>query len=230
MVIDVSSHQGSIDWHKVRAAGVTTAIIKATQTGVAIRDADRHFVRINPIGNYRDERFSANQAGARQTMRRVGYYHYMHPDGGASLESQAQYFLDTVGPLQFNEFTVLDTERRDLPASVVIPAMTRWFAYVQARTGKTPWLYTSPSLAKQYKYGSYFANHPLWLAHYTTGKPIIPAGWSNYTLWQYTSSGRVDGIDGRVDLNREGSLNIAPLLAVGAAWMAWTVYASTKGR
>jgi hypothetical protein len=46
-----------------------------------------------------------------------------------------------------------------------------------------------------------FADHPLWIAHYTTACPNVPTAWSNFALWQYTSSGAVAGIAGNVDRN-----------------------------
>ena len=61
--------------------------------------------------------------------------------------------------------------------------------------------YGSPS--KVYKGGlelEYLQNYPFWLAHYT--KDTAPTSFRyHYSIWQYSSKGRVDGIDGNVDLN-----------------------------
>jgi len=58
-----------------------------------------------------------------------------------------------------------------------------------------------------------FASIPLWVAHYTTAAaPYMPVGWTSWLIWQYTSSGRVDGISGNVDMNRawEDLLGVIP--------------------
>ena len=56
----------------------------------------------------------------------------------------------------------------------------------------------------------------LWVAHWTTGTaPSVPGGnWAGdgWTFWQYTSDGAVDGISGRVDLNRYRGTNFTPVL------------------
>lgn len=49
-----------------------------------------------------------------------------------------------------------------------------------------------------------FGSHPLWLASYGVSNPALPAGWSNYTFWQYSNGGTVSGIVGPVDLNYLG--------------------------
>lgn len=49
-----------------------------------------------------------------------------------------------------------------------------------------------------------FSAHPLWLASYGVTNPALPAGWSNYTFWQYSAGGSVSGIAGAVDLDYLG--------------------------
>jgi hypothetical protein len=77
-------------------------------------------------------------------------------------------------------------------------AQVAWF-------GRTPLVYTrgswwDPIIAKDV-----CGSNPLWVAHYTTAaSPLLPkkGGWATWKMWQYSSSGRVDGIAGNVDMDR----------------------------
>ena len=75
------------------------------------------------------------------------------------------------------------------------------FCKVIQDAGYTPMTYGSPS--KVYKGGillEYLQDYPFWLAHYT--KETAPTSFRyHYDMWQYTSTGAVDGIEGNVDLN-----------------------------
>jgi GH25 family lysozyme M1 (1,4-beta-N-acetylmuramidase) len=51
-----------------------------------------------------------------------------------------------------------------------------------------------------------FSSHPLWLASYGVTNPALPAGWNNYTFWQYSAGGSVSGITGAVDLDYLGPI------------------------
>ncbi|MGH3658900.1 MAG: glycoside hydrolase family 25 protein, partial [Micromonosporaceae bacterium] len=74
-----------------------------------------------------------------------------------------------------------------------------WLDTVEDLTGRTPIIYTGPSFWNDHVGSNAFGRYPLWIAHYTTKpSPIIPVGWTAYTFWQYTSSGRVSGIQGAV--------------------------------
>ncbi len=79
----------------------------------------------------------------------------------------------------------------------------RFLNAVEARTGRTPILYTyvyfwQHAMDNNRSFGAY----PLWLARYAEQAPAPVAGWSQWTFWQYSSSGHVPGIVGTVDRNR----------------------------
>lgn len=64
-------------------------------------------------------------------------------------------------------------------------------------------IYTSRSRWHEIMGGAYLTDRKLWVAHYTTALyPLLPVGWDSWWLWQYTSSGRLDGYAGNLDTNR----------------------------
>lgn len=208
--IDVSLHQGVINWDIVASSGVDFAIIKTTQYGFAKKDpvtgkkilVDGKKV-IGP-GRGVDPRFRENQIGARRTMKRVGYYHWMEPQFSDSPNgdgaSQADYFVKTVGSLQPGEFLALDLENRGLTAGVVVPQMRAFLERLELLTSRRPYIYTNSTFP--YKLGDHFADYPLWIVYYLgLDKPRLPAGWNDWKIWQYTDKGSVPGISGGVDMD-----------------------------
>lgn len=184
--IDVSLHNGKLDWDAQRVSGVEFAIVKASQTG--IKEAGG----IKNTGTFMDPQFKRNQAEARRTMKRVGFYHYAHPEHVSGTE-QARAFAKIVGPLRPGEFMALDFERRDLSQSVVVKFWQDFLTELDRITGRQAWVYTSASLANQYDLGKYFGNRPLWVVWYVTkDKPKLPKGWSGYHIWQYTDDNGMD--------------------------------------
>lgn len=74
----------------------------------------------------------------------------------------------------------------------------------KARTGRDVVIYTTASWWNSCT-GSWTgmaAKSPLWVAHWGTTSPNIPAGFPTYTIWQYTATGRVSGVTGDVDRNK----------------------------
>jgi GH25 family lysozyme M1 (1,4-beta-N-acetylmuramidase) len=83
-------------------------------------------------------------------------------------------------------------------------AMVEWIGQflteIQRDTGKTPIIYTTSGWWDLCTGSSTaFGTYPLWIAEYGASNPALPAGWNNYTFWQYTSSGTVPGVNGTVD-------------------------------
>lgn len=228
--IDVSLHQGEIDWPKVAAAGVDFAIVKATQTGFRDKDTDT----ITP-GSSPDKFFRVNQVGARQTMRRVGYYHWMYLEGGKAPAEQARYFAATVGPLRPGEFMALDFERtaaRGRDPDVVIAGVRQFLEELERVTGRVPWLYTSPGLADGQGFGQHFSRYPLWVVWVRKGRkvqdrPTLPEGWPSWAAWQTGDHVEIPGIPGSVP-----GITLAPasfLAAAQAAARPWAKIAIGVG-
>ncbi|HEX8391300.1 MAG TPA: GH25 family lysozyme [Longimicrobium sp.] len=180
--IDVSHWQGTIDWNAVAADRVDFAFIKATEGG-----------------DYTDPRFAANwTASARAGIPR-GAYHFYRPQTDAAV--QADLFLRVVQPQAGDLPPVLDVEVTDGRSAQAIAAGVRtWMQRVEQATGRRPILYVRAGFWNQ-NVGAAMPEYPLWVAHYDVVEPAIPAGWSRWTFWQYSQTGRVAGITGDVDLN-----------------------------
>ncbi len=203
--IDISHWQGTINWSKVAAAGKRFAFMKASQNT-----------------DYVDPTYATNRAQAKANGLYVGAYHFAGPEltlGDA--EAEADHFVDTAAPKSGELLPVLDLEVTGGLGVEELQAWTRAFLErVYDRLGVRAAIYVSPSFWSS-KMGNttWFATNgytTLWVAHWTTASaPTLPAGnWGGrgWTFWQYTSSGTVPGISGRVDLDRYRSGNFTPVL------------------
>jgi len=192
--IDVSEHQGRIDWQRVKADGISFVLIKATD-GVGFVDPN----------------LKANAAGARGVGLPCGFYHFAHPEShsGKTVESavadaraEADALLAIVFPKSGDLLPVLDLETPGLPPARMVAWTRAWLERVAERIGVKPMIYTSPGFWSKLGNTTEFGSYPLWVAHWGVNAPQLPKGWQRHTIWQYTSDGHVDGIGGRVDVNR----------------------------
>jgi GH25 family lysozyme M1 (1,4-beta-N-acetylmuramidase) len=185
--IDVSHWQGSINWTKVKAAGMQFAFMKATESTT-----------------YTDTAFATNWAAASSVGMYRGAYHFARPKVGTA-PAQAQYFVSRVGSFQGAGTLppVLDLEASGGLSVTALRSWTAtWLTTVEQLTGRTPIIYVSPAFWEHYLGDSTaFTRFPLWIAHYGVSSPRVPGGWGSWTFWQRTSSGSVNGISGNVDMN-----------------------------
>ncbi|WP_419909046.1 glycoside hydrolase family 25 protein [Hoeflea sp.] len=183
--IDVSRYQGTVDWKQVQGSGVRFAAIKATEGA-----ADY------PYSDY----YTQNAELARQAGLAVGGYHFFNPN--ADGKTQANYFLQVVQPKPGDLLPMLDLEQTGSASGAQIAdGAQAWLETVRAATGRKPLLYTTAGFWSQIGSPAGFDNYPLWVAEYGVNQPHLPQGWSNYTIWQHSQSGKVAGIEGPVDLD-----------------------------
>ena len=193
--IDVSYHQGTIDWVQVAAAGKRFAFVRATAGTLTA-----------------DTAYSANRSGARAAGLAVGSYHFANPDSAPNdATNEASWFLGNATIASGDLVPVLDLEVSNGldPASLSAWAQA-WLAQVSAATGVRPIIYTTPNFwATSMADTDWFARNGysvLWIANWTmASQPTVPAGgWagSGWTFWQHSSAGTVPGISGPVDLDR----------------------------
>jgi len=179
--VDVSKWQAGITWSQVKGAGITFAIIKATEGGLTPGTSD-----ITAINNYGlDPRFRANWAGARAAGLIRGAYHFARPDLGSAPNAEAAWFLSVVGNLQTGDLLALDME--PTPAGNWSGWVKAWLAYVHSHTGVWPFFYTYRYGFS--KYGINFSNiggqAGLWLsAPDLATPPPAMAGWPFVAIWQ----------------------------------------------
>jgi GH25 family lysozyme M1 (1,4-beta-N-acetylmuramidase) len=193
--IDVSRYQGSINWTSVRNAGIQFAYIKATE-GVS----------------YRDPNFGANYVGAYHAGVIRGAYHFALPDRSSGAV-QANYLANSGGAWSADSRTLpaaLDIEFNPYGATcygLSQAGMRTWIndflATYRARTGRYAVIYTTTAwwTSCTGNFAGPWANHPLWVARWSSTPGTLPAGAPYHTFWQYTAGGSVPGIGGAVDRN-----------------------------
>jgi lysozyme len=193
--IDVSYHQGSIDWQRVSAAGKRFAFVRATAGTLTA-----------------DSAYWANVSGARSAGITLGSYHFANPDTAANdAANEASWFLRNATIASGDLLPVLDFETTNgLGAAALTSWAQTWLTNVTAATGVRPIIYTTPSFwTNSLANTDWFARNGytvLWIAHWTTAsQPTLPAGgWggNGWTFWQHSDTGSVPGIVGDVDLDR----------------------------
>lgn len=193
--IDVSNHQGAINWSSVRNAGIQFAFIKSTEgTG------------------YRDPLFNTNYVAAYNAGVIRGAYHFALPDRSSGAV-QANYLVSNGGAWSADNLTLpaaLDIEHNPYGAmcyGLSQESMRNWIAdflsTYRSRTSRDAVIYTTTSwwTSCTGNYSGFAALHPLWVARWADTPGTLPGGWGFYTFWQYTSTGSVPGIGGNVDRN-----------------------------
>lgn len=199
--LDVSKHQGVIDWSAAHAAGVDLCSMRAT-TGTIITSRYRKIVdgHDGPIGGlYVDGQFRANRANAKAAgVRHRLFYHLLN--GTQPLEEQADHFLATVGPLGPGEGVLLDYE----VAPWTVDQAREWCEYVEARTGRPVAFYGRGERWSAWRDTRLFnGTRPRWLSCWIPEAKARAAAapyWGD--AWQWTSKGTCPGVVGRVDLSQ----------------------------
>lgn len=192
--IDVSNHNGSVDWGQVAADGQKFTFVLAT-------DGE----------SFTSSTFNEQYQGAKDAGLMAGAYHFGRPSGSAT--GQADRLLQTTGGYQNDGKTlppVLDLEVDPNTGGCYgksAAGMHEWtqefISHIKGETGKDPIIYASPSFWQNCMDSSgAFSNNPLWLASYGVDDPKVPGGWDEYTFWQYSETGSVDGVSGPVDTNK----------------------------
>ena len=119
-----------------------------------------------------------------------------------TIESQVNALVKTVKdknlPLGIWLDVELEAGAEFLTKNTVLKALSQ----IEEITGKTLGIYTSKYYWELIMGGISLNDHPLWVAHYGVENPALPIGWDTYVLHQYTSSGRLPGYSGNLDLNK----------------------------
>lgn len=198
--LDVSHHQGTIDWEKVSKAKVANedlefVIIKATE-GKSIFDP-----------NFNENFYQAGQYGLIR-----GAYHFFSPS--VSGDVQAKYYMRQVHLEDGDLPPVLDIEvLGNLTPKELQREALEWLNALEERYGVPPIIYTGLKFKETYLNTPEFERYPFWIAHYYVKELGYKGEWK---FWQHTDIGRVDGIKGPVDLNiYNGSMYDLRKLTIG---------------
>lgn len=189
--VDVSEHQGEIDWQQVADAGIEFAIIRVGFRGYGSGKL------------VADEMAVANIEGAQAAGLKVGAYFYSQAisveeaiaEAEFAMEILAGYTLDM--PLVYDWEYVSADARTGSTDSDTVTACTAAFCDTVRDGGYTPMYYSNLDLAGSLFQLSELRDYPFWLAMYSDQMTYL----YKISMWQYTASGTVPGIDGGVDLN-----------------------------
>lgn len=206
--IDVSNWQGTIDWGKVATTGVKFAFLKASEGKCP-----------TCTSAYIDPTYAPNRTNANANGIMIGAYDFAQPSTKAGwAEAEADNFVNVALPRSGDLVPVLDLETTNgLSVADLQLWVKKWMYRVYQRTGLRGTIYVSPYFWSTYMGNTtWFAQNgfrTLWIANWGVSSPSIPAAtWGNYswTFWQWTSSGTVPGISGRVDMDRFHYANLTP--------------------
>jgi GH25 family lysozyme M1 (1,4-beta-N-acetylmuramidase) len=158
-------------------------------------------------GTSKDIHFDQHYAELSARGVTLGAYHYLI--GSQSMSRQAVAFATFLDGKQLTLDTWMDVEDIRSGTRLYRNQVLEYAALVPDSG-----IYTSRSRWHEIMGGAYLTDRKLWVAHYTTAsQPLMPVGFDSYWLWQHTSSGRLDGYAGNLDMNRFGGSE--------QEWLAW---------
>jgi GH25 family lysozyme M1 (1,4-beta-N-acetylmuramidase) len=195
--VDVAAFQHprgrAINWHKVHAARIQFAAIKATEGNYYV----------NPY--YARDLARASAAGL--TAMAYGFANPRPHAGNGTAAGQARYLVRHAGKLHGRTPPLmLDAEYNPyqggecyhLSKAAMVAWLKQFDAQIRKQTGQLPIIYTTADWWRRCTGGSKaFGTSLVWPAAWTTAShPWLPRGWRNWALWQYSSTGTVSGIPG----------------------------------
>lgn len=185
--------------------------ISKWQTGIDLSKIDCDFVIVKAtegIG-YVDRKCDSFYQQAKRLGKKLGFYHFARPRNDAVRE--AQYFYNNTKNYFGEAIPILDWEAENKSD---VAWAKRWLDEVYRLSGVKPVIYMSESVANAYNWSSVAnADYGLWVAKYRDNNPdynynMANAGsrpkvkwWKFYCMWQWTSTGRLNGYSGNLDCN-----------------------------
>ena len=190
--IDVSKYQPTVDWKKVKNAGINFVMIRCGYrgygSGVLVED---------PM-------YRSHISGAKAAGLRVGVYFFSQAVNEAEAVEEASMAVSLAKKYGINMPIAIDSEyaaggsgRADRLSKSDRTAITKAFCNTVKSAGYTPMVYASKSWFSDHLNASQLSGYRIWVAHYAN-----KCGYTgSYHIWQNTDKGKVDGIPGYVDMN-----------------------------
>lgn len=180
--IDVSAHNGTIDFAKVAGEGNTFVYIKASEGT-----------------SFHDSLFVANSRAAKRVGLKVGAYHFFRKSRDG--EQQARNFIAAIKDSKLDLPVVIDIEDwnndKDVDNATVVKRLKTMVDLMQGE-GYTVMIYTNGDGYKTYYQDSGLSDLPLWICSFKEPKEIAD---KQHAFHQYSHWGEVQGIKGDVDLD-----------------------------
>ena len=185
MGIDISHHQGNIDWAKAKKSGLSFVFVKATEGK-----------------DYIDSMFTTYWKGLADEHIIKGAYHFYSSDDDP--KEQAKWFIGNVNSFDNSLPPVLDIERmghKNISPDTFEKGVLECLEEIERLSGKRPIIYSSPNFANKYLFDKRFDQYFLWVADYDVAAPTIPNCWEGvgWHFWQRTNIDTMPGIDKDVD-------------------------------
>lgn len=179
--IDVSKWQKDIDWKKVKADGIDFAMIKAGYGKIA--------TQIDPY-------FEANYKNAKANGIKVGAYWYSYAKTATEAKQEAEACASVLKGKTFDYPIAFDFEEKSQLTKEIADAVIPAFMDALKAKGYYVVLYSYKSALTSVISESIRNKYEVWLAHY-----VKSTTYKGHTMWQYSSTGKVNGINGDVDLD-----------------------------
>lgn len=190
--IDVSHYQGSIDWKQVKNSGKSFAILKA----------------MYETTHKPDEYFERNYAGCKQNNIELGVYDFVASKNIQNPQKDAEDFLNILNGRALPFGIWMDCESASLRAigKTNITNIIEIEAEIFRKAGYTVGIYSNPDWYNNVLDSEYLkSKYPFWIARYPkndTGEIVSRLSPKTYSVaWQYSSKGKVPGINGNVDMD-----------------------------
>ena len=182
--IDVSHHQGEIDWSEVKQQSIRFAFIKATEGG-----------------NFKDKKFQLNWTNAQSVGIDVGAYHFF--TFCKTGKEQAINFIETVPKNDTALPPVVDLEfggncNLQVDDSTVLSEIQSFLNEVESHYGKKVILYVTHEFYDHFMNDQFLGN-PIWIRDIYQ-QPVLPKQ-RKWLIWQFANRGHLQGIETYVDLN-----------------------------
>lgn len=186
LVVDVSYHNGAIDWTKAYADGVRGAVIRCGYGSDKTR--------------YDDPRFKEYMDGALKAGIKVGSYLYSYAKSTDGARSEAQHALRLLTPYKDKLSLPVFFDSEESGTESVAKAAAKIFCETLTAKGFKCGIYASYDWFKRYLGGDELKQYVQWVAKWSEPEP---KGFSNMQLWQYSAYGTVSGIGkGSVDMDK----------------------------
>ncbi len=184
--IDVSTYQGYIDYAKVKASGIQVVYIKASEGTTII-----------------DPYFKTNYDNAKSQGLKIGFYHFVRARNEEEAIKEATFFHSVIAGTSPDCRLAMDFEVFDGLGSQKINQIS--FAFLQKLeelTQKECVVYSDEYNARTIFSRELAKAYPLWIAEYGVSVPTSTGNWEEWIGFQYSDKGRIDGINGNVDLDK----------------------------
>ena len=182
--IDVSKWQGEINWEKVKASGINFAILR------------EGYGKKSPLQI--DKKFKENYEKAKSAGINIGIYHYSYANSVSDAKSEADFCLENINGLKFEYPICFDIEEKEMLklSNETRTEIVKTFCQEIEKAGYYAMFYCNLNWLENYLNFEELKQYDLWLANWGRGEPPKKCG-----IWQYSSQGKIDGINGNADLN-----------------------------